>query len=363
MVAVDEAVEWVALRAAENVGDIVGRRLIEHFGSVRAALEAEPAAVTGARFSVEVACGLTAANGDRGAASDGVERLRDRGARVVPLTADEYPELLRHVTDAPLYLIALGEPLVAGPALAVVGARHASAYGRDVAARLAEDLALSGVTVISGLARGVDGAAHRGALRAGGRTVAVVGTGIDVVYPKEHRELCQQILQTGTVLTEQPLGSPPHPAHFPRRNRIIAGMTHGTVVVEAAGGSGSLITARLALDLGREVFAVPGRIDSPLSVGTNHLIQQGAKLVTGVDDLLSEITPALRSGAAGRAVGRSGGPADGPIASLLGAGPTSVDQLIRETGLPASELLRRLLDLELRGLITRSAGNFVELVR
>ncbi len=363
MVTEDEAVDWVALRCGSGLGDAAGRRLLEHFGTAPAALAAAPAAVAAAPLGSKLAQGLAAAAAYRESARREVARTREHGARIVPFTAAEYPDLLRHVVDAPLYLVALGEPLVTGPALAVVGARHASAYGRDVAARLAEDLALAGVMVVSGLARGVDGAAHAGALRAGGRTIAVLGSGIDVVYPPEHHELAQEIARAGTLLSELPLGATPHPSHFPRRNRIIAGMTHGTVVVEAASGSGSLITARLALELGREVFAVPGRIDSSLSAGPHRLIQQGAKLVMGIGDLISEIGPALRPRTGPAACAAPMGPEASPILALLRAGPMAVDQLIRTTGLAPAELLCQLLDLELRGLVVQRAGRSIELAR
>ena len=230
--------------------------------------------------------------------------------------------LLAQLGDAPLYLIARGERLIDAPALAIVGARHATSYGRDIAARFAEELAQAGVTVVSGLARGIDGAAHAGALRGGGHTVAVLGSGIDVVYPPEHTELAAEIVRSGTLLSERPLGTAPLAEHFPARNRIIAGMTHGTLVVEAAERSGSQITARLAIDQGREVFAVPGRIDSPLSVGTHRLIQEGAKLVGNVDDILAEMVPALR--ARGQTVSlRDGAPSfdDDALVPLLVAAP------------------------------------------
>jgi DNA processing protein len=219
------------------------------------------------------------------------------------------------------------------------------------------------VTVVSGLARGIDGAAHEGALAGRGRTVAVLGSGIDVVYPAEHRGLAERVVASGTLVSERPVGAPPHPGHFPARNRILAGMTQGTVVIEAAERSGSLISARLANENGREVFAVPGRIDSPLSFGTHLLIRQGATLTTTVDDILAEIAPALRARAGGspaRGDGVSQMPND-RLLEALASGSLGVDELIRATGLSAAEILAQMLDLELRGAVRRMPGRHFEL--
>ena len=365
MVAEDEATAWVALRATVGVGDVTGRRLIESFACPAAVLAASPEALARAGFGPTLAAALASADLETSVAE--VRRTHAAGARLVPCTDAEYPALLRQVSDAPLYLIARGEPVADGPAVAVVGARHATPYGRAVAGRLAEELAQAGVTVVSGLARGIDGAAHGGALCAGGQTIAVLGSGIDIVYPREHAELAERIAHTGTLLSEHALGAPPLAEHFPARNRIIAGMTHGTVVVEAAARSGSLITARLALEQGREVFAVPGRIDSPLSVGTHHLIQEGAKLIASLDDILAEIAPALRgrAGAGNAERGRGAGAVvdvtEDPLLSLLAGGPVAIDDLIRESGLAPSQVLARVLELELRGILVQLPGKQFEL--
>jgi len=366
------AVAWVALRAAERVGDVIGRRLLARFGSPDAVLAASAEELGAAGASPAVARALAAARAATHAALAEVERVQALGARIVPYVAPEYPAPLREIHDAPLYLVARGAPLLGGPAVAVVGARRASPYGREVAARLAEELALAGVTVVSGLARGADGAAHDGALRGRGHTIAVLGSGIDVVYPAEHRDLAERIVHAGTLLSERSVGAAPLAAHFPARNRIIAGMTHGTLVVEAAEGSGSLITARYALDYGREVFAVPGRIDSPLSVGTHRLLQQGAKLTMSVDDVLSEIAPALRARAAAPQARRAhdddgGAAADADVrtrlVALLAGGPLAIDTLIRETGLPPAEVLTHVLDLELSGVVAPLPGQHYQLAR
>src|SRR6185295_11077992 len=200
MVGEDEAAAWVALRLASGVGDVAGRKLLAAFGTPLAALAADAAALARAGIAPTVGDGVRRASLDDGRAE--VRRVAAVGARIVPFDDPEYPALLRHVPDAPLYLVARGEPLVDGPTMAIVGARHGSRYGRDVARRLAEELAQAGVTVVSGLARGIDGAAHAGALDGGGPTVAVLGSGVDVIYPAEHAELAARTTETGTLLSE-----------------------------------------------------------------------------------------------------------------------------------------------------------------
>jgi DNA processing protein len=357
----DEAAAWIALRGARGVGDVAARRVVTHFGGVSAALAASEAALVAAGLTPAAAAGVRAASLED--ARDELARIRALGARLITCDDDEFPPLLRQISDPPLYVIARGERLLEAPALAVVGARHATPYGKDIAARFAEELAQAGVTVVSGLARGIDGAAHAGALRGGGSTVAVLGSGIDVVYPPEHAELADEIARSGTLLSQLPLGAPPLAEHFPARNRIISGMTHGTLVVEAAERSGSQITARLALEQGREVFAVPGRIDSPLSIGAHRLIQEGAKLVGSVDDILSEITPALRVRGAALASRAIVPAADETLVPLLVAGPLPADELIRRSGLSAAQVLTRILDLELRGVLVQLPGKHFQLAR
>ena len=365
----DEAAAWVALRAAPGIGDVAAWRLVEQLGGASAVLEASATALAAVGVPAKQIAALGAVSRDDAVAE--VERVRRAGARIVARSAEEYPPLLRNAPDAPLYLTIRGQLDPAAAAIAVVGARRATPYGRDVAARLAEDLAHAGVSVVSGLARGIDGAAHDGALRSAGHTVAVLGSGIDVVYPPEHRELAERIAETGALVSERPVGTIPRPEHFPARNRIIAAMTLGTVVVEAAERSGSLITARLALEYGREVCAVPGRIDSPLSAGTHRLIQEGAKLTASLDDIVSEIGPALadriRSGRAGvgQSTALSAPHADAaePLLGLFAAGPLSIDQIIRESGRPASEVLAWVFEQEISGRLDQLPGKLFQLHR
>jgi DNA processing protein len=368
MAGVEDAAWWVALRATPGIGDVVGRRLCERFGGPCEVLAVTPEDLVAAGCPAAAAGELGRAATLRAAERE-VARIRDAGARVVGLAAAEYPALLRELYDAPLYLIAKGRPLTAEPAVAIVGARRATPYGLAIARQLAEGLAHAGVAVVSGLARGIDGAAHEGALAARGSTFAVLGSGIDVIYPREHAELAERIVAGGTLLSERPVGTAPLAGHFPARNRILAGMSRGTVVIEAAERSGSLITARLANESGREVFAVPGRVDSPLSHGAHLLIREGATLVRAVDDVLDEIVPALRARAlleASSAGAPSGTVADvGRVTALvleaLAAGPASVDEIIEASGLSASEILASVLDLELRGVLREVAGRQFQL--
>jgi DNA processing protein len=347
---------WIALRTAPGVSHVTARRLLDACGTLDEIRAASPERLAGLRAPD----GLAAHLGDprvRVECEAELERIAAAGARLVTLDDAEYPLALRQLRDAPLYVIAKGEPLLTAPALAIVGARRATDYGLEAARALAAGLADAGITVVSGLARGIDGAAHEGALAARGRTVAVLGSGIAVVYPSEHGDLAGRIVAEGTLLSEHPVGTAPLPAHFPARNRIIAGMTQGTIVIEAAPRSGSLITARLANDLGREVFAVPGRIDSPLSSGAHLLIRSGATLVRDVDDVLEQVTPALRSRAGESQSAHSVvDEAAARVLGLLGRGPATADELIRESGRPAAEIVAKLLDLELAGAL-RQVGS------
>src|SRR5262245_39576329 len=286
------------------------------------------------------------------------------GARLVLLGDPDYPASLRPIDLPPPFLIVQGEMLREdGLATAIVGSRRATPYGLRVAEQLGGDLGRRGVTVVSGLARGVDTAAHRGTLGAGGRTIAVLGSGVDVVYPPENRRLAVEIAEAGTVVSQFPMGTAPLPHHFPARNRIIAGLTLGTVVVEAAERSGALITARCAGELGREVYAVPGNVSASGSQGTNRLIQDGAKLVQGWEDVVAEWprewrdalrVPAL---APGQAAGPPGvEPDQRAVLALLGDEPMAVDAVVEQCGLPSSQVSAWLTALELRGLVRRTAG-------
>ena len=358
---------WVALRMIPGVTLRLYTRLVDRFGDPGAVLAAPIAALAAAGAPAAVARAI-ASGRSRDEAARELERAGRAGARIVTRADADYPAALREIADPPPYLYVRGA-LVAGddPAVAVVGSRAASSYGREVAAILARDLAAAGVTVVSGLAHGVDAAAHGGALAGGGRTIAVLGCGIDVVYPREHDRLAEAIAGQGAVVSELFMGTPPLPQHFPVRNRIVSGLARGTVVVEAAERSGSLITARCALEQGREVFAVPGSIMAPRSRGANLLLQRGgAKLVTAATDVLEEIGLAVRSqrpaGArAPAAVTAEMGDAARCLVGALVDGGADAEELVARTGLTAPEVLRMLLELELAGIVCQLPGGMYSL--
>jgi DNA processing protein len=309
------------------------------------------------------------------------ERIRSETGRGDPLAMRrlepqdaEYPALLREIPDAPECLYVRGA-LARGDALAVavVGSRRATPYGLGLAENLGAELASRGITVVSGLARGIDGAAHRGALRGGGRTIAVLGSGVDVVYPPEHRRLAAEIVASGALVSPFAPGTPPMPYHFPLRNRLIAGMALGVVVVEAAERSGALITARLSAELGREVMAVPGRVTSPVSRGTHALLKDGAALVESWEDVIGALparwrecvgAPAPRSER--DASGRRGHPVPEPagggtadedqVLRAVGEEPVTMDEVIGRTGLASGRAAARLLELELQGRVRQLEG-------
>jgi DNA processing protein len=286
-------------------------------------------------------------------ASDMASRIREdcaaAGIRLVPIGAGDYPEGLRAITDAPLVLYLAGADVPLEDSVAVVGSRAPTQPGREFAGELARDLAAAGWTVVSGMARGIDAAAHEGALRGGGKTVAVLGCGVDVLYPPEAGRLRSRILEQGALVSEYPPGTPPLPRHFPARNRIISGISRGVVVVEAPSRSGALITARLALDQGREVMAVPGNPLFPHTAGSNRLIREGAEPVTGAAD----VTAAL-------GWGRRRPEADGRERLILDflSRPRHAGEIAEALGIPAPELLPCLLEMEFRKLLERSPGDY-----
>ncbi len=362
--------DWLRLIQSENVGPATFRKLLNRYGGAGAALEALPELSKrgGLRRAIRV-YPEEAANRD-------MENARRIGARFVALGEPDYPALLKHADTAPPLLCAKGD--LAGSerlCLAIVGARNASALGRRFARQIAGDLGAAGFTIVSGLARGIDTAAHEAACRSG--TVAVLAGGIDIIYPPENAGLYRRIIDAGgAIVTEMTPGTKPQAKHFPRRNRIISGMSFGTIVVEAAKRSGSLITARLALEQGREVFAVPGSPLDPRAQGTNGLIRQGAVLTEGARDVLDVIQPLLgRDDPLGLTLDDPEAPdADivpikevpetdrQQILALLGPAPTEIDDLIRESGQAPGAVFLVLLELELAGRLQRHTGSLVSLL-
>jgi DNA processing protein len=278
---------------------------------------------------------------------------------ILTLSDTRYPPALLESADPPSLLYVKGDPAALQmPALGVVGSRNATAQGLENAQAFARALAGSGLCIVSGLALGIDAAAHDGALATGGRTVAVIGTGADRMYPARNKALATRIVESGAIVSEFPLGTPVAAHNFPRRNRIIAGLSRGVLVVEAAPGSGSLITARQAAELGREVFAIPGSIHSPLSKGCHQLIREGAKLVETAQDILEERAFAdLRTDPATAAEApRKAAAVDDPLLAAMGFDPVSVDTLVQRSGLTTDSLYAMLLDMELEGRVSRLPG-------
>jgi DNA processing protein len=346
---------WLALTRVVGIGPARFQRLLQHFGSAAGAWEADGPALVRAGLDPRSAQALLAL---RRQVDPAQEEQRLAAHQTHALTADdaEYPADLRSIADAPPVLFVRGALKPADEwAVAIVGTRRATAYGRQVAEYLASALAEAGVTVVSGLARGIDGCTHRAALAAGGRTIAVLAHGLDTVYPPEHTRLAAEMAESGALVSEFPLGTRPDAANFPRRNRILAGLARATVVVEAGRSSGALITADLALEQGRDVFAVPGNIFSPASQGTNALLKEGARPVTDPRDLLEELHLSL---ALEKQQVREQLPADPTEAALLAqlsAEPLHIDEISRAAGLPIAIVSSTLALMELKGLV-RQAG-------
>ena len=359
-----ERLQRIRLARTENVGPIGFRQLMDRFGSASLALDALPTlARRGGRRAPMRVCPSDVARQELDAATA-------LSARVLTLGEPAYPARLAAISDAPPVIHVRGDPtLLARPAVAIVGARNASAAGVRFARELAGGLGAAGLVVISGFARGVDTAAHFGTVDTG--TVAVLAGGVDNVFPPENQDLYDDIVANGAVVSEMAPGTVPKARHFPRRNRLVAGLAYGVVVVEAAVRSGSLITARLALEQGREVFAVPGSPLDPRCRGSNGLIRQGAVLTETADDVLAVITPMLASRRIDPIDRRASEPAppavdapddDAPralVAGILGPTPVAVDELIRQSKLTASVVLTILLELELAGRLVRHPGNRV----
>lgn len=360
MLDADEFAAWLRLLETPGVGRDTARRLLAAFGSPRAVFDAGAAAqraVVGPAIVAALAQ-VPAAFEERRAAA---ERWRAGGAdrHVVTLGDPAYPPLLLQTADPPLLLYVQGRPaLLSAPAIAIVGSRNPTAQGADNARAFARHLSRHGLPVVSGLALGIDGAAHEGALEGEAGTIAVVGTGLDLVYPARHEALAARIARHGAIVSEYAPGTPALPPNFPQRNRLIAGLALGTLVVEAALRSGSLITARLASEAGREVFAVPGSIHSPQSKGCHALIKQGAKLVESAQDIVEELR--LPARAVEPPAPQAAPPAADALLDALGDDPVTLDALLARTGWPTAELSARLLEMELDGTVARLPGGLYQ---
>lgn len=361
----EERLNWLRLIRSETIGPITFHRLLQRFENAAEAIARAPmlASRAGRPKPLQIV--------GRDVAEKEINALHERGGFMVASCEPDYPAALRQIEDAPPIISVVGRRnLLQTRMIAIVGSRNASLNGKQFAQKLARDCGQANLTVVSGLARGIDAAAHQGALEGG--TIAVLAGGVDVIYPEENTILYNEIAQKGAIIAESPFGTPPTKQHFPKRNRIISGLSQGVVVVEAVQHSGSLITARCALEQGREIFAVPGSPLDPRAKGNNALLKQGAMLVENVQDILSGFGSYSRPGLAEPANAFDPGNAsveesDIPkareaILAVLGPTPVRLDDLIRETKLPAPLILAALLELELAGKTERQPGQMVALI-
>lgn len=376
----EEELHWLALRMVPGLGTRKAAQLLEVFETPQAAFRASRSELEAVGLPASVAQSIASGCAFEEAANQ-QEKLRETGAQLVPVSDSRYPPRLRSIYDPPPVLFVRGNVDLLGTLmLGVVGTRRPTAYGTTVAARLTRDLAAAGLTIASGMARGIDTAAHKAVLEVGGNTIAVFGCGVDQLYPSENRKLAEQIAERGLLISEFPMATPAYPQNFPVRNRIISGMGAGVVVVEGGEYSGSSITAKLAIEQNREVFAVPGNVTSKMSWGPNLLIKQGAKLVQEWNDIVSELEASDRRRLSDQSRKQmnlngidpdetSGDPAAsttaGPMSHLARAvlktlkpdAPTGLDHLIETAeGTSASEIIAILFELELAGLVRQVPG-------
>lgn len=360
---------WLTLHLASGLGPATCFRLLEHFGSPEALLRAPVDAldaVAGIRTTAAAALAPALRPELENRAANELEQCRTRQIRIIPFDHQHYPARLRNIPTPPLLLYVLGDPAhLALPGIALVGSRAATAYGRKVAAGMSSGLAREGFTIISGLALGIDTVAHRAALDAGAVTIGVLACGLDTIYPPSNRQLFQEISEHGALVSEYPLGTRPDSFRFPNRNRIISGLSLGVVVVEATKNSGSLITAEHALEQNREVFAIPGQIDSVKSAGSHRLLQQGAKLVLSVADIIEELPGSARPVGGQEPAGPVGAsrrpeqltPDEMKLLGVLEVYPQHIDDIADSTALPPQRVNELLLMLELKGAVESLPGN------
>ena len=355
---------WLALEAVPGLGPDRVRSLLDAFSDISGIFKAtrsELQAHIGERLAQAIHKDI-----EPSGIKPVLAWLDGQDAYFIPCTDSAFPPLLNALPGAPAWLYVKGNPAVLQePLLAVVGSRNATPQGKRDAHAFATTLSELGLTIVSGLAEGIDAAAHEGGLAGNERGVAVVGTGLDRVYPAKHRDLAHRLAQAGALVSEFPIGTPPRPGHFPRRNRLISGLSLGVLVVEAAPQSGSLITARLAGDQGREVFAIPGSIHSPLARGCHQLIRQGAKLVESAQDIIEELVPiwSPRHTLAKKEGGLSvQGKTDsaGQVLAVMGTEPVGLEELLGRTGLTVDGLSAMLLSLELEGMIAPMPGGYYQ---
>ena len=367
-VELDHSLSWLALRLTPGLGARLMGKLLRQFGGPEEVFRASLTELEGCQLPAAAAQAVFGKSAF-GQAKKELEQLRKGGIRLVTWQEAEYPRLLTQIYDPPPLLYVLGNVEVLNShAISIVGTRRPTPYGNQMAERLARDLAERGLVIVSGLARGIDSSAHRGACAATrGGTIGVLGSGIDVIYPKENRKLFEEVAKRGAIMTEFPLGTYPAPENFPVRNRIVAGMALGVIVAQGAQYSGSLITSRLGMEFGREVYGVPGNVTEPMSFAPNQLIKQGAKLVTNWQEVVEELPTEVRAElfpldattAEERAslFEESLSPTEKRLFELIRIEePIHVDELVEKTGLSSSETLAALCEMEMRGVIRQLPG-------
>jgi len=366
-VELEASLSWLALTLTPGIAARLSARLLREYGSPEGVFRASLTGIESCNVPAPAAQAIFKKQMFWRAEKE-VDALRKVGGKLVNWKDPQYPQSLLQIYDPPVMLYVRGDAeILNSPSLSIVGTRRPTVYGTQLAERMGRDLASRGLTIVSGLARGIDAIAHQGAIAAGGRAIGVLGTGIDVCYPKENKKLYEKVLERGAIISEFPTGSHPAPENFPVRNRIIAGMPLGVIIVEGKQYSGSLITARLAMEFGREVFGVPGNVTQEVSFAPNLLIKQGAKLVTNAEDVIEELpTPvraALVKAEAVEAEQRnlllvSGlTPVQRKLYEMLSAEESRhIDDIVDTSGLNSSEVLATLFDLEMKGIIRQLPG-------
>jgi DNA processing protein len=357
---VSEVKYWIGFNIVRRIGPAKIQALLDHFHDLRLAWEATADELRTAGLDSRALQNLLTAREKLDLDAE-VARLEKAGVRVMTWQSPDYPDRLQNIYHPPPVLYVRGSLAPADEwAVAVVGTRRATVYGKEATRYIAGELARAGVTVVSGLARGIDTVAHQAALDAGGRTIAVLGCGVDVIYPAENRRLMQRIVKQGAVLSEYTLGTPPEGSNFPPRNRVISGLSLGVVIVEAAQRSGALITADYAAEQGREVFAVPGNMFNRASKGCNRLIQQGAKLVLDVEDILEELNLTMVAQQLELQAIVPENETESLLLSFLSGDPLHVDEIVRQAAMPTSEVSSALALMELKGMVRQVGGmNYV----
>src|SRR6202030_526647 len=364
----DTSLSWLALALTPGLASRLSARLLREFGSPKEVFRAPLTRLEACKWPAPVAQAVFKKQSFKRAEKELALTRRIDRCRLVSWTDPEYPQSLLQIYDPPVMLYVRGDAEVLNlPSISIVGTRRPTLYGTQMAERLGRELAARGLVLVSGMARGIDAIGHQGALAVNGRAIGVLGTGVDVCYPKENRKLYEKVLERGAIISEFPLGTHPAPENFPIRNRIVAGMPLGVVVVEGAQYSGSLITARLAMEFGREVFAVPGNVTQPVSFAPNQLIKQGAKLVTNGADVIEELPTPVRAALVqaeqpeaeqrNLLAAASLNSPEKKIYDLLSTDePKHIDEIVESSGLNSSEVLATLFDMEMKGIIRQTPG-------